>query len=365
MILQTNAEAGARAFLNGLGIPGEMITLRVSGNASPYGSQYAVEADANGAWKVQLYPSSSTDEHEITVSGSNSSNTVVARHVMFGDVFFCSGQSNMVFPMGIVTNASAEMATLQQFPNFHFFMTSRSFSSVPLWDFPDQPMACDDGSGHKAGQAGSMCNRWVPQEEAMRAREPKTITMAKYNPNITNSFLARFSAVCYLTVRDMAQLHTAVGSSRPVGLIQSAWGGTRVEAWMSTQAIEDTKFAASVPRRTQQNNASVLFNAMINPWATFVVRAALWYQGEANADEKMLDVDQQTYYAAMYQSLIRDWRQRKGTGDFAFGTIQLPPSVPSTTPLPTQMDTGRMQIRLAEAKRDLIDSVSRISRRWP
>ena len=52
----------------------------------------------------------------------------------------------------------------------------------------------------------------------------------------------------------------------------------------------------------------------------------------------------------MYQSLIRDWRQRKGTGDFAFGTIQLPPSVPSTTPLPAQMDTGRMQIRLAEAE---------------
>jgi len=52
-------------------------------------------------------------------------------------------------------------------------------------------------------------------------------------------------------------------------------------------------------------------------------------QGEANADQKIAGNDQTQYYAAMYQGMIADWRDKKGMGDFAFMTVQLPPSVPS------------------------------------
>ena len=73
-------------------------------------------------------------------------------------------------------------------------------------------------------------------------------------------------------------------------------------------------------------------------------------QGEANADQKIKGNDQTQYYAAMYQAMIADWRERKGMGDFAHMTVQLPPSVAATTALDRQMGTGRMQIRLAEAE---------------
>ena len=82
------------------------------------------------------------------------------------------------------------------------------------------------------------------------------------------------------------------------------------------------------------------------------VRAALWYQGEANADQKIAGNDQTQYYAAMFQAMITDWRDRKGMGDFAFMTVQLPPSLPSTAnpAAASAQGTGRMQIRLAEAE---------------
>ena len=66
-----------------------------------------------------------------------------------------------------------------------------------------------------------------------------------------------------------------------MALIQSAWGGTRIEAWMSSESIQSTgKFAHVVPKRSGPNSASVLYNAMVAPWNKFAVRAALWYQGE-------------------------------------------------------------------------------------
>ena len=73
-------------------------------------------------------------------------------------------------------------------------------------------------------------------------------------------------------------------------------------------------------------------------------------QGEANADQRIKGVDQTNYYAAMYQGMIADWRERKAMGDFAFMTVQLPPSVDSVAPLGPKQNTGRVQIRLAEAQ---------------
>eukprot|EP00750_Incisomonas_marina_P011167 INCI16350.5.p1 GENE.INCI16350.5~~INCI16350.5.p1 ORF type:complete len:812 (+),score=130.53 INCI16350.5:666-3101(+) len=243
----------------------------------------------------------------------------------------------MVFPLQLALNATEEVASLKEFPNFKFFMTARATSNVPRFDLvpiTDPGATCDDGSKNTST---SSCNRWLTQSEAL-------------GDGTTDSFAGHFSAVCYMTVRDMARLHTSIGSTRPVGLIQSAWGGTRVEAWMSAEAIDASGFASSVPQKTGPNNATVLYNAMVAPFNRVSVRAALWYQGEANADQVIAGVDQTTYYATMYQTMIADWRERKGMGDFAFGTVQLPPSVAAGTPPAKQINTGRPNIRIAEGE---------------
>lgn len=123
-------------------------------------------------------------------------------------------------------------------------------------------MACD----------AEPCNQWLTVEQAT-AEQPGKLPKSP----LPNTFLANFSAVCFLTVRDIARMHT---SNRPMALIQSAWGGTRVEAWMSTEAIAKAVPSAGTapPTGSGPNNVSVLYNAMVAPWNKFSVRAALWYQ---------------------------------------------------------------------------------------
>ena len=107
-----------------------------------------------------------------------------------------------------------------------------------------------------------------------------------------------------MTVRDIAKMHTQPG--RPMGLVLSAWGGTRVEAWMSAEdiATAGAPVVGNVPARKAQNQRSVLYNAMVSPFDRMSVRAMVWYQGEANADQNIAGVDQTDYYATAYQAMI-------------------------------------------------------------
>jgi len=346
MVLQAHGEYGALPFLNGKALPGEKVTVKIFfnskvGDDDTSGPSFVTIADQDGNWKVQLDPIYHHSEFRIDVSGNttqndNTANIVTASNIRMGEVFLCSGQSNMEFPVSEVFNASQEIESLKDFPNFRFFVTHSDYAEAPLWDFSDDPKgSCANGVS---------CNRWITQEEALLGES----LVSDEKEEFPDSFIRRFSSVCFMTVRDLARLHGTIGSNLPVGLIQATWGGTRVEAWMSEEAIQQSKLGPSIPEpMSPSNQKSVLYNAMIHPWAHFSIRAALWYQGEANDVQK----DTTAYYSTMYQSMIADWRIKKGIGDFAWGTVQLPPSVPSGTTTDLQArDTHRMQIRLAQAE---------------
>lgn len=309
MVLQTNAEYGARSFLNGIAKPGESVSI--TGDAG----NYEVVADSNGEWVVMINPGAPHKQGTITVQGEDGE-AVTASDVQSGDVFYCGGQSNMVFPMEKVLNAEEEIATLSKFPNFRFFMTGKDSSESPQWDFAANA-SC---AWYMKGQ----CNQWITADA---------------------EYLSNFSAVCYLTARDISLMHIG---QRPVGLIMSAWGGTRVEAWMSTESIAGTPYAGRVPEQAGHNAASVLYNAMVHPWRHFSVRAVIWYQGEANAGVAVDGVSISTYYSTMYQAMIADWRDRKGMGDFAWLTSSLAPKVGHS--IDHSQDRGTMDIRLAQAE---------------
>ena len=359
MVLQTNGEYGARSFLSGKAAPGEIVTVAISPSSSHFGNAYETAAEADGSWKVQLYPSSSSSAHKITVKGSAGGAARVARNVHFGDVFFCSGQSNMVFPLELAYNASEEAATLAGKP-FSFFMVPTMYADEPQWTLNETA----SNETTCTANSPSNCNRWLGAQEAAQVKNGKT-------------FISTFSAVCFMTVRDIAKMHT---SKRYIGLVQSAYGGTRVESFMSAESIQATKYASKVPKSGSHNTASTgmfsffffvsialflipnvflfffstyyvtVYNAMIAPFNPFAVRAVLWYQGEANADQNIDGVDQTDYYATMFQAMIADWREKKFMGDFAWISMQLPPSVAAGTSPSSQMKTGRMQIRLAQAE---------------
>jgi sialate O-acetylesterase len=127
------------------------------------------------------------------------------------------------------------------------------------------------------------------------------------------------SAVAYFFGR---HLHKELGV--PVGLINSSWGGTICEAWTSREALQaDEDFKPILDRGKQfnpknPNQPSVLFNAMIHPILPFVIRGALWYQGESN-------VGRAAQYKKLFPTMIQDWRKRWQIGDFPFYYVQLAP----------------------------------------
>ena len=97
---------------------------------------YVTTASQQGDWTVEMPIEESELNYTISVGGSETENNIVARYVRAGDVFFCSGQSNMVFPMKLTLNASQEIETLQFYPNFRFFMTNIGASNETQFLLP-------------------------------------------------------------------------------------------------------------------------------------------------------------------------------------------------------------------------------------
>jgi len=146
--------------------------------------------------------------------------------------------------MSLTQNSTAEIATAADYPSFKLFTVPMATAADPQFDI----------------------NRSIPGQAKWIQSSPANI--------------ANFSAVCYMAAREIADRHTG---TRPVGLIFSAWGGTRIEAWMSPSALQVCAakgFVVPAVSKSPQNEPSALWNAMAAPLQQYAVRAALWYQGE-------------------------------------------------------------------------------------
>jgi sialate O-acetylesterase len=242
-------------------------------------------------------------------------NALVLNNVALGEVWLCSGQSNMVFIMSRLKNADAEVNAVNN-SDLRFFTVAPTSKLEPQTEVP---------------------GRW----------EISNPTAAK-----------NFSSVAYYFGRDLQQ---KLGV--PVGLINSAWGGTVAEAWTSREALEAVpelkSIVAETERRkasypaevekynneylpewqaqadaakaegkpipakrgpsippTDKNRSSNLFNGMIAPVIPYGIKGVIWYQGESNSSRA-------TQYRTLFPTLIRDWRSRFEQGDFPFYWVQL------------------------------------------
>ncbi|XP_046342779.1 sialate O-acetylesterase-like [Haliotis rufescens] len=259
---------------------GDEVTVTVSGKGEV---KVNVVRDPNGnegLWKAKL--PAITDPGPFTLTASSSEGDLTLTDVMFGDVWVCSGQSNMVFTMGKVINSSAEIAETLKFKTIRILQTSQVESTTPLEDI---------------------------QRIATQWTEP------------TDATVSSFSAVCMLFGE-----YLFPNRNYPLGLIDSAWGGTPIEAWSSPDAI--AKCPTSNIRGPGEK--SVLWNAMINPFLDMTIFGALWYQGEANAGNPDL-------YECRFPAMINDWREKFHASSeqetdiqFPFGFVQLAPNAKST-----------------------------------
>jgi sialate O-acetylesterase len=251
------------------------------------GKTFTATADSDGKWMAKVGPLTAGGPLEMTVSGPQE---VKLANVMVGDVWICSGQSNMSFGIGNGNNAKEEIAGADH-PNLRLF-------TVPM-DVAYEPQSGFLKKGEEA--------KWL-------VCTPKNITVGDWGG---------FSAAAYFFGRDLEQkLHV------PIGLIHTSLGGTIAEAWVSRQSLEqmpDFKQAlhdlphempADKKKGWNPNQVTVLYNGMIDPIEPLAIKGAIWYQGESNAGRAR-------QYRTLLPTLIRDWRGHFSGGDFPFFIVQL------------------------------------------
>jgi sialate O-acetylesterase len=263
----------------GWAAPGEKVIVEFAGQ------QKSAKTGKSGRWEVRLGAlKTSPVPAEMIIAGSN---RVVLTNILVGEVWLCSGQSNMEKPVGEqpkqkpTVNYQEELAAGDNYPQIRFFKAERTMAATPAQDVP-----------------------------------------GKWNVCSSNSLEAvKFSAVGYFFGREIQRELNV-----PVGLVESSWGGTRIEPWTPPVGFQAVPRLADLakPVTTGTNKLTrpmVLYNGMIAPLAGFALRGALWYQGESNC----MDAHDGLLYADKMKALIKGWRKVWGQGKFPFYYVQLAP----------------------------------------
>ena len=303
MVLQQQADAPIWGFAK----PGQLVTVQTSWSKKVS----KAKADADGKWKTTIKTpaavardTASGGKYAVEIRTNDQSQRI--NNVLIGEVWICSGQSNMQWKM-------------RGFGKKHF---------------------AEDVAKAKDPQI-RLCQ--VPQDIAL---QPQDDVKPQWVPCTSRSVLA-FSAVAYFFGHRLRQELDV-----PIGLISTNWGGSSCEAWMSQQELV-RKFpefngtldsygqaikkhgvvlarGKSKPKGFNQQMPSVLYNKMIHPLIPLSVRGVVWYQGEANIKRPL-------QYRQLFPELIKGWRQEWGQGDFPFYFVQIAPFHYQTNELPAAL----------------------------
>lgn len=279
------------------------------------------KAGKEGRWRVEL-PATAASAEGLVLAVSSAGKTITLQDILVGEVWLCSGQSNMEWPVSASRNPAEEIARAA-FPKIRQMKIAHLTAATPQEDV----------------------------ESAWQVCSPATV--------------GGFTAAGYFMARE---LHRELGV--PVGLLNSSWGGTRIEPWTPLEgfaaapslaaihgqvlntlpasepyraglrshldevsqwlaaakgALENGVSAPATPvfppalvPLTAHTAPTTLFNAMVSPLVGYGMRGAIWYQGESNHVEGPAYVDKK-------KALVEGWRGKWGIGDFPFYFVQIAP----------------------------------------
>ncbi|MEN8661000.1 MAG: sialate O-acetylesterase [Lentimonas sp.] len=289
MVLQQQMDAT----IWGVAAPNEKVSISVSWDRKTYDTV----AGPDGSWKTRIKTPEAGGPHKVTVKSGK--DTIELENVLSGEVWICSGQSNMQWKLrGFGVDHWKEDVEKAKFPNIRLCQVSQVI-----------------------------------------ALEGQSTVGAKWSTCTPQSAI-NFSAVGYFFGRELYEELNV-----PIGLISVNWGGSSAEAWVAQdtltekfpefttrmneypQMIEDTgtTYSAKKPKGLNQRNPAVLYNGMIEPLLTYAMRGVIWYQGESN-------VSSPVQYRTLFPTVINDWRERWGIGEFSFYYVQIAPFNYKTNP---------------------------------
>src|ERR1043166_8424666 len=298
--------------------PNEKVTIQLGSETRQ------TQANDRGEWKATLPALKAGGPHKLTVSGAN---TIAFDDVMVGEVWLCSGQSNMEMGIGMSQNGKDEIAAADH-PGIRLLMVPNRWTPLPQTNFEGAWKVCTPTSVAERGWGG-------------------------------------FSAAAYYFGRE---LNSKLGVT--IGVIDATWGGTRIESWTPPEGFAEVPvlkheydlvqlgdpYSTVHQRRLEQTltsterwisdarkamadhalvptmpaypaelapphdvqHATALYNGMTHPFIPFAIRGAIWYQGESNlADGKL--------YTDRMKALIAGWRKVWDEPEFPFYFVQIAP----------------------------------------
>ncbi len=241
---------------------------------SSWGETSQATTSTNGKWKLQLITPTAGGPHAITIKGSS---IVTINDVLIGEVWVCSGQSNMQIPLsggldGNFIEGGLDAIVNSKNDRIRFFTVKQNTSLKPL----------DNVKG-----------RWE-----------------KAAPSTSGSF----SAVGYFFAQQLEMVLDV-----PIGIVVTAWGSSTAEAWSDDKTLNDLGITipneiAEMPQKTP----TVLYNAMMHPLIGYGIKGVLWYQGEANRRNA-------NEYEKIVNTMVTSWREQWNIGDFPFYFAQIAP----------------------------------------
>ncbi len=293
--------------------------------------KWETTADQDGKWMVKIDTGKAGGPYEMTVSGKN---PITIKNILVGEVWVCSGQSNMEFTVKQAQNSAEEMADANNYPQIRSFTVGRKVIYAPMYNCNGKWQIC---SSQTAGT---------------------------------------FTAAGYFFGRELnKQLNV------PVGLIHTSWGGTPAESWMSKEYLENDPNFQPILKRFEEVSAKYpelkakyreemqkydaiapklkaegkplpprpeepigpghaysptgLYNGMIVPILPYGIRGAIWYQGESNAWRAY-------QYRTLFPAMIKNWRDAWHEGDFPFLFVQLANYMQSE-PQPVESDWAELR----------------------
>ncbi len=262
-------------------------TIKIWGIAKPHKNviiksswsekTYKFRTKKDGRWVISIEtPVASFEKQSITFSDGK---ITTLNNILIGEVWFCSGQSNM---------------------------------EMPLSGFKEQPI----DKAEETIKSGDPENG-IRMLKVKRNAQEVPVTYAEGTWMLSSSKnLESFSAVAYFYALELRQKLNV-----PIGIINSSWGGSSVEGWMSKSLVDSySDYSSNQPFADNETTkkTSVMYNGMIQPFVNYTIKGFVWYQGEAN-------VDRYKTYAAKLKDMVSLWRLNWNLGDLPFYIVEIAP----------------------------------------
>lgn len=272
MVLQQQSDAR----LWGWATPGATVTVKPSWEKA---NTVKARADSTGRWELTVStPKASFTPYVINVKGDGSD--VTLENVLVGEVWFCTGQSNMEMPIKGYNLQPVEGA-------------AEAVSEA--WKYPGIRMASVPHAQSYTPQ-DRVAGKWQLNEPA----------------NVWD-----FSAMAYFFARELTNWLNV-----PVGIVHSSYGGSKVECWESRELLEqypecDIDREAADPNFNHMHRINAMYNAMLHPLIGYTIKGFIWNQGESNVGEHET-------YPYHLKDMVSDWRSKWELGELPFYMVEIP-----------------------------------------